>query len=203
MPPGYGRMPDFLSKANADVYENSTCRCESCALTRAENGSILWVKRNGRDAIPENLYKDVYHAARRDRTGAGKDRAERMILSCRQMDWGKRYGIRYITCHAGFVPEERNEFYERFIADMKQLVRFAAANGQEFLFETGTEADEGIPGHLQEEISGGMYANEMTSVVDCVVNGKKPSVGAQDAINAMNFCFGMMESAETGKVVKF
>ena len=30
-----------------------------------------------------------------------------------------------------------------------------------------------------------------------------PPVGAQDAINAMNFCFGMMESAETGKVVKF
>ena len=43
----------------------------------------------------------------------------------------------------------------------------------------------------------------MASVVDCVINGKKPPVGAQDAINAMNFCFGMMESAETGKVVKF
>ena len=32
-----------------------------------------------------------------------KTRAERMILSCRQMNWAKRYGIRYITCHAGFV----------------------------------------------------------------------------------------------------
>lgn len=32
---------------------------------------------------------------------------------------------------------------------------------------------------------------------------KKPSIGVQDAINAMNFCPGMMESAETGKVVKF
>ena len=68
-----------------------------------------------------------------------KTRAERMILSCHQMNWAKRYGIRYITCHAGFMPEECNEFYERFIADLKQLVRFAAANDQEFLFETGTE----------------------------------------------------------------
>lgn len=73
-----------------------------------------------------------------------KTRAERMILSCRQMNWAKRYGIRYITCHAGFVPEERNEFYEHFIADLKLLVRFAASNGQEFLFETGTENVAGL-----------------------------------------------------------
>ncbi len=67
------------------------------------------------------------------------NRAERMILSCRQMNWAKRYGIRYITCHVGFVPEEKDAFYERLIADLKQLARFAAANGQDFLFETGTE----------------------------------------------------------------
>ena len=79
-----------------------------------------------------------------------KTRTERMILSCRQMNWGKRYGIRYITCHAGFVPEERNEFYERFIADMKQLVRFAAANDQDFLFETGTENVAGLKRTIED-----------------------------------------------------
>lgn len=68
-----------------------------------------------------------------------KTRAERMILSCRQMEWAKRHGIRFITCHVGFLPEAQDDFYRRFIADMKQLVRFAAANDQEFLFETGTE----------------------------------------------------------------
>jgi len=66
-------------------------------------------------------------------------RAERMVLSCRQMNWGKRYGIRYITCHVGFPPEAPEE-YSRLIADLKQLARFAAANDQEFLFETGTES---------------------------------------------------------------
>ena len=79
-----------------------------------------------------------------------KTRAERMLLSCRQMNWAKRYGIRYITCHAGFVPEERNEFYERFISDLKQLVKFAAANEQEFLFETGTENVAGLKQTIED-----------------------------------------------------
>ena len=69
-----------------------------------------------------------------------KTRAERMLLSCRQMNWAKRYGIKYITCHVGFVTEEDKESYDRFIAEMKQLVRFAGSNDQEFLFETGTES---------------------------------------------------------------
>ena len=63
--------------------------------------------------------------------------------------------------------------------------------------------DDGILGHLQQKITGGMYANEMAAVVDCVLTGKKPSAGAEDAIKAMEFCLGMIESAETGKVVKF
>ena len=70
-------------------------------------------------------------------------RSERMVLSCRQMNWAKHYGIRHITCHAGFPPEEP-EAYGRFIDDMKQLARFASANGQEFLFETGTESSAGL-----------------------------------------------------------
>lgn len=78
------------------------------------------------------------------RTGLGlvpeHTRASRMLTSCRLMEWCKRYDIKYITCHVGITPEEKGEFYDRFIADMKQLVRFAAEIGQEFLFETGTES---------------------------------------------------------------
>ena len=69
-----------------------------------------------------------------------KTRAERMLLSCRQMNWAKRYGIEYITCHVGFFPETRDEAYDRLIGDLKQLAKFAAGNGQTFLFETGTES---------------------------------------------------------------
>ena len=69
--------------------------------------------------------------------------------------------------------------------------------------ETKIEVDDGILGHLQQKITGGMYANEMAAIVDCVLTGKKPSAGAEDAIRAMEFCLGMIESAETGKVVTF
>ncbi|MBQ6470858.1 MAG: sugar phosphate isomerase/epimerase [Victivallales bacterium] len=70
-------------------------------------------------------------------------RAERMVLSCRQMNWAKRYGIRYITCHVGFPPEVQDE-YGRLISDLRQLARFAAANDQEFLFETGMESSASL-----------------------------------------------------------
>ncbi len=66
-------------------------------------------------------------------------RTERMLLSCRMLNWGKRYGIRYFACHIGFLPEDKGECYQQFIADLKLLVRFAAANDQIFMFETGTE----------------------------------------------------------------
>ena len=66
-------------------------------------------------------------------------RGERLVATCRQMEWAARYGIRLVSCHAGFVPGERDDFYARYVADMKQMLRFAAAFGQTFLFETGSE----------------------------------------------------------------
>ena len=69
-------------------------------------------------------------------------RCERMVATCRQMEWAARRGIRLVSCHAGFVPEERDAFYGRFVADMKPLLRFAATCGQEFLFETGSETTD-------------------------------------------------------------
>ena len=77
-------------------------------------------------------------------------RTARMLLSCRQMEWAARYGIKLISCHAGFVPEEKGEFYDRLVSDMKQLLRFAAAFGQEFLFETGTETPENLRQLLED-----------------------------------------------------
>ena len=69
-----------------------------------------------------------------------RTRAERMVISCRLMEWCRRYAIPSVTCHVGFVPEERDAFYECFIQDMQQLVRFAGTLGMDFLFETGTES---------------------------------------------------------------
>ena len=77
-------------------------------------------------------------------------RSERMVATCRQMEWAARRGIRLVSCHAGFVPEERDASYARFVADMKPLLRFAAACGQEFLFETGSETADGLTRLLED-----------------------------------------------------
>ena len=77
-------------------------------------------------------------------------RSERMVATCRQMEWAARCGIRLVSCHAGFVPEDRDASYARFVADMKPLLRFAATCGQEFLFETGSETADGLHGLLED-----------------------------------------------------
>lgn len=66
-------------------------------------------------------------------------RAERMVFACRQMLWGKKYGIKYITCHVGHFPEKESEAYGKLINDLRQIILFAESNGQSFLFETGME----------------------------------------------------------------
>lgn len=67
-------------------------------------------------------------------------RVERMVFACRQMNWAKSRGIKYISCHVGTMPKEKTPFYEQLISDLRMLVTFAEENGQFFLFETGPES---------------------------------------------------------------
>ena len=123
----------------AGVYEEWLAPCEEA---HRKSDEIFPLLRNFGFSVP-GIFLSYPGQVWSDHSTIGlvpeKTRVERMILSCRQMEWARRYGIRFITCHVGFLPEQQDDFYRRFIADMKQLVRFAAANGQEFLFETGTE----------------------------------------------------------------
>ena len=73
-----------------------------------------------------------------------------MVATRRQMEWAVRRGVRLVSCHAGFLAGKRDPFYAGFVADMKQLLRFAAACGQEFLFETGSETADGLHGLLED-----------------------------------------------------
>lgn len=77
-------------------------------------------------------------------------RSSRMVATCRQMEWAARRGIRFVSCHAGFLPAGDDAFYAGFVSDMKPLVRFAATLGQEFLFETGSETAEGLEKLLED-----------------------------------------------------
>lgn len=67
-----------------------------------------------------------------------KVRTQNLLSICRQMNWAKRYDIRFILCHVGDLPENDEECYQGFISALQQLAAFAAENQQYFLFETGS-----------------------------------------------------------------
>ena len=69
-------------------------------------------------------------------------RAERFSYAFRQMLWGGRLGIKYISCHAGKFPEIGTREFDDFAKDMKSFVQFAADLGEVFLFETGPDSME-------------------------------------------------------------
>ena len=71
-----------------------------------------------------------------------ESRGERLLLACRQMLWGRRYGIRYVSCHVGNFPARESADYSRFLGALRQLAMFAELNGQEFLLESGMESAE-------------------------------------------------------------
>ena len=110
---------------------------------------------------------------------------------------GSIHGSTYTCadCHMGTVYGEKGALK---LSDSAGVSFFDIGGA-----ETKMEADEGITGHLQDDISGNMYATEIATVVDCALTGKAPKAGAKEAIEAMTFCQGMIRSAETGEVVRF
>lgn len=71
-------------------------------------------------------------------------RAERMLFATRQLLWAKAHGIKYVTCHVGYLSNVSEAGYERMVGAFQQLCRFAEENGQVFLFETGPESVAGL-----------------------------------------------------------
>ncbi len=67
-------------------------------------------------------------------------RAPRVVHACRMSDWAKELGIKVVTSHMGFIPQDASSsVYKGFIETMKEFVSFCAANNQIFAFETGQE----------------------------------------------------------------
>ena len=65
----------------------------------------------------------------------------RFAMAARQMNWARQFGIQFMTCHVGYLPRHDSPDYAAFLEDLRQLCKFAAENGQQFLFETGQESD--------------------------------------------------------------
>ncbi len=67
-------------------------------------------------------------------------RTKRIKLAEKFSDMIYEIGIKSITSHVGFIPnDEKSPLYLRFVPAMKRLVEYCRRNGQTFCFETGQE----------------------------------------------------------------
>lgn len=67
-------------------------------------------------------------------------RAARVDALKQASDFAKLLGIDKIQTHCGFIPEDPHDpLYAETVATIRQLTEYCAANGQNFLMETGQE----------------------------------------------------------------
>ncbi|MDE3180992.1 MAG: sugar phosphate isomerase/epimerase [Acidobacteriota bacterium] len=67
-------------------------------------------------------------------------RAQRMEKLKKFSDFGKQLGVPAIRIHAGFIPEDPNdELYREAVETLRDVIGYCKRNGQDFLYETGTE----------------------------------------------------------------
>ncbi len=67
-------------------------------------------------------------------------RAQRVEKILKFSDYAKQLGIPAVRIHVGFIPENPNEIlYRQVVEALKQIVSYCRRNGQDFLYETGTE----------------------------------------------------------------
>ncbi len=67
-------------------------------------------------------------------------RAQRIEKIKQCSDFAKQLGIPAVRIHVGFIPEDPNEMlYREVVEALKEVVGHCKRNGQDFLYETGTE----------------------------------------------------------------
>ena len=68
--------------------------------------------------------------------------AEARIARTREVsDFGAALGLKALSCHIGFVPEDRSaSLYQELLGIARELCDLCAANGQDFVLETGQES---------------------------------------------------------------
>jgi L-ribulose-5-phosphate 3-epimerase len=67
-------------------------------------------------------------------------RAARVDALKQTSDFAKMLGVGRVQTHCGFIPEDpADPLYEETVLTIRDLVKYCAANGQDFLMETGQE----------------------------------------------------------------
>ncbi|MBE6380399.1 MAG: sugar phosphate isomerase/epimerase [Lentisphaerae bacterium] len=71
-------------------------------------------------------------------------RTERLQMTFNAMQWAQKFNIKYISCHAGFIPESDDENTACLLGVLKKICQQSEAMEQFFLLETGTETVHGL-----------------------------------------------------------
>jgi L-ribulose-5-phosphate 3-epimerase len=67
-------------------------------------------------------------------------RAARLDALKQTSDFAKMLGIKHLQTHCGFIPENpKDPLYDGVVLAIREMAKYCAANGQEFLMETGQE----------------------------------------------------------------
>ena len=78
-------------------------------------------------------------------------RAERIARTKEVARFANELGIGAVSCHIGFIPAERSEpLYGELVALTQEICTNLAANGQNFVLETGQESAEVLLGFLAD-----------------------------------------------------
>lgn len=84
-------------------------------------------------------------------------RAQRIEKILQLSDFAKQLGVTAIRIHVGFIPEDPNLLlYREVVEALRQVVGYCRRNGQDFLYETGTET----PVTLRRAIEDVGYENQ-------------------------------------------
>ena len=107
------------------------------------------------------------------------DRPERIAGLKAGADFAQKIGVRSITTHVGFIPEDPNdELYKEVVVSLKEVTSYCAALGLEFWFETGQETPVTLLRTIQDVGAENMGIN--LDPANLILYGKANPVDALD-----------------------
>lgn len=108
-------------------------------------------------------------------------RAVRVDALKQTSDFAKMLGISRVQTHCGFIPENpRDPLYEEAVHAIREVAQYCAANGQEFLMETGQETPTTLVRALQDVNQPNLGIGFDTA--NLILYGKANPVDAADII---------------------
>ena len=108
-------------------------------------------------------------------------RAARLDALRQVSDFAHQLGIEQVQTHCGFIPEDPTDpLYPQTVAAIREVARYCAANGQQFLMETGQETPTTMSRTLHDVNEGNLGVGLDTA--NLILYGKSRPTDAVDIL---------------------